>query len=73
MFSDLGGRDARPCVTTVRYVIIERCPASALRGVGPGPLVDASESVSLVVAFMIVSYVFVSSCMWLTLCDSFVK
>ncbi len=50
LFSVFGERDARPCVTRVRFVMFERCPASALRCVGPGPLGDASGSFSLVVA-----------------------
>ncbi len=73
MFSGLGGQDARPCVTRVRSVILERCPASALKCFEPGPLGDASGSFSFVLASVNVIFVVVSSCMWLTVCESLVK
>ncbi len=68
--SSLGGRDARPCVPRVRS---RGCPASALKCLEPGPLGDASESFSLVVAYVSVCSVVVSSCVWLTMCESVVK
>ncbi len=73
MFSGFGERDARPCVTRVRFVMFERCPASALKCVVPSPLGDASGSFSLVMAYVNVNYAAVSSCLWLTLCKSFVR
>ena len=50
LFFRFGERDARPCETRVRLVFFMRCPASALKCVGPGPLGDASGSLSLVLA-----------------------
>ncbi len=73
LFSSLIKRDARPCVTRVRSVCFERCPASALQCVGPGPLGDASGSFSLVVASVNVIFVAVVSCVRLTLCVAIVK
>ncbi len=73
MFSDFGERDARPCVTRVRFVLFERCPASALKCVVPGPLGDASGSFSLVMASVNVNSAADSSYLWLTLCKSFVR
>ena len=67
MFSGFGERDARPCVTRVRIVVFVRCPASALKCVGPGPLGDASGSFSLVVASVNVDFVWVSVCILLAL------
>ncbi len=64
------GRVARPCEPRVRN---GRCPASALKCFETGPLGDTSVSVSLVLASVNVSYVVVSSYMWRTLCESFVK
>ena len=55
--SGFGERDARPCVTRVRFMFILRCPASALRCVGPGPLGDASGKFSLVLASVNVYFV----------------
>ena len=46
----LGERVAWPCGTRVRVMFFMRCPASALKCVGPGPLGDASGSLSLVLA-----------------------
>ncbi len=54
-------------------MFIERCPASALKCVGPGPLGDASGSFSLVEAYVNVNSVVVSSYMRLALCVTFVK
>ena len=65
--SGFGERDARPCVTRVRMMFFERCPASALKCVGPGPLGDASGSFSLVVASVIVRFVCLSCCVLPTL------
>ena len=73
LFSGLVERDARPCVTRVRSVCFERYPASALKCVGPGPLGDASGSISLVVAYVNVVSVAVVSCVRLTLCVAVVK
>ncbi len=73
LFSSLGERDARPCVTRMRSVCFERCPASALKRVGPGPLGDASGSISLVVASVNVVSVDVVRCVRLTLCVAVVK
>ena len=73
MYSGFGERDARPCVTRLRFVIFGRCPASALRCVVPGPLDDASGSFSLVMAFVNVNSAAASNCLWLTLCESFVR
>ena len=56
-FFRFGERDARPCGTRVRFMFFIRCPASALRCVGPGPLGDASGRLSLVVASVNVNYV----------------
>ena len=58
IFSSLVERDARPCITRVRSVCFESCPASALKCVGPGPLGDASGSFSLVVASVDVSFAY---------------
>ncbi len=69
----VSGRIFRPCGTRVRSMISERCPASALKCVGPGPLGDASGSFPLEVASMNVVSVVVSSCMLLTLAVAFVK
>ncbi len=73
-FSSRGGRvghvDARPCVTRVHIV---RFPASALRCVVPGPLGDASGSVSAVVASVHVCVIFVVLFMRLSLCGADVK
>ncbi len=63
LFSSLVERDARPCVARVRSVCFERCPASALICVGPGPLGDASGNFSLVVASVDVVSVTETSCM----------
>ena len=63
VFSGFGERDARPCVTRVRFGISERCPASTLRCVVPGPLGDASGSLSLVMTSVNVDYADVSSCL----------
>ncbi len=63
LFSGFGERDARPCVTRVRSVMFERCPASALRCVVPGPLGDASGSFCLAMAFVSVSSDADSSCL----------
>ncbi len=71
--SSVGGRVFRPCRTRVRFIISERCPASALKCVGPGPLGDASGRFSLVVAYVDVVSVAVSSCMQLTLAVAFKK
>ncbi len=61
MLSGFGERDARPRVTWVRYVVFERCPASALACTVPVSLGDASGSFSLVMTYMNVSFVVVSS------------
>ncbi len=63
LFSGFGERDARPCVTRVRSMMFERCPASALRCVVPGPLSDASGSFPLVIASVNVSSAVVSNCL----------
>ncbi len=68
--SSLGGRDARPCVTSVQSSC---CPASALICIEPGPLGDASGRFSLVLASVNVIVVAVASGMWLTVCESIVK
>ncbi len=67
LYSGFGERDARPCVARVRLMLFERCPASALRCVGPGPLGDASGSFSLVVASVSGDSVWFSCCLLLTL------
>ena len=71
--SSWGERDARPCRTRVRSVWFERCPASALICVGPGPLGDASGSFSLVVASMDVNSVAIVSFVRFTLCVAGVR
>ena len=71
--SSWGERDARPCSTRVRSVWFERCPASALICVGPGPLGDASGSFSLVLASVDVVSVAETSCVRFTLCAAVVK
>jgi hypothetical protein len=63
LISDFGERDARPCVTRARSLLFERCPASALRCVVPGPLGDASGSFSLVMASVVVISAAVSDCL----------
>jgi hypothetical protein len=73
IFSGFGERVARPCVTRVRLMFLERCPASALRCVGPGPLGDASGSLSLVLASVNVNSVCISCCILLTLCVAVVR
>ncbi len=57
-----GAWDSCPCIPRVRSVFIERCPASALKCIGPGPLGDALGSFSLVVASVNVNSVCVSIC-----------
>ncbi len=62
--------DARLCVARVRN---GRCPASALKYFVPGPLGDASGSVSLVVAYVSVSFIYDVIFMRLSLCGDDVK
>ncbi len=50
MLSGSRERDTRPCVTRVRSVLFERCPASARICALPGFLGNASGSFSLVMA-----------------------
>ncbi len=61
--SVFGERDVGPCVTRVRSVMFECCPASALRCVVSGPLGDTSGSFSLVMAYVNVSFAAVSNCL----------
>jgi hypothetical protein len=70
VFSGLGDRVARPCVPKGRF---SRCPTSALKCIGPGPLGDASKNFSLVVAYVNVSFVNVAGVMRMPLCFVFVK
>ncbi len=65
--SGFGELVARPCVTRVRLLFFTRCPASALRCVGPGPLGDASGSLSLALASVNLSSVCFSFCILLAL------
>ena len=65
LFSGLGGRAARPCVPRLLY---GRCPASALKRFGPGPLGDASGNFSLVLASMNVIFVTIDGVMCAPLC-----
>jgi len=73
LFSSWGERDARPCITRVRSAWFERCPASALKCVGPGPLGDASGSFSLVLASVNVNSVAVVSFVLFSLCVAGVR
>ncbi len=73
LFSRQGAWDSAPFIPRVRSVFIERCPASALKCVGPGPLCDASGSLSLVVASVNVNSVADSISMLLGLCVAIVK
>ncbi len=56
-----------------QMVFFMRCPASALKCVGPGPLGDASGSLSLVLASVNVYSVWFFSCILLALRAAFVK
>ena len=65
LFSGLGCRDDRHCVPRVRF---SRCPASALKCIGMGPLGDASGNLSLVVASVNIGCVTIAGAMWMPLC-----
>ena len=61
----LGGRDARPYVPRVRN---GRCPASAPKCFGPGPLGDASVEMSLVLVYVNVIFVTIVGVMCAPFC-----